>query len=284
MVEALNFVGANGNVLNLLHNDLFYLTDVAGLTTLNADVAASTTPSMDGDVVNMVQANARDITLTLRFKQGVSVEAAKREVLSTVKPKLKGRLRMVDEGRTTEIEGLITGVVMPRFSKAVVMQISMHCSSPYWQDVENVLVELARVGDLHYFPIPDGGLAFPVDGVAFGVYNTNMTETYTNEGDVECGMVITIIAVDNVVNPVIYKADGTYVGIDDTLVAGDQVVINTNKGQKSITKNGRSVFSKVRAGSTFFQLDVGDNEITIDSDDATENNMYFMLSFKRRFV
>lgn len=284
MVEALNFVGANGNVLNLLHNDLFYLTDVAGLTTLNADVAASTTPSMDGDVVNMVQANARDITLTLRFKQGVSVETAKREVLSTVKPKLKGWLRMVDEGRTTEIEGLITGVVMPRFSKAVVMQISMHCSSPYWQDVENVLVELARVNDMHYFPILEGGLAFPVEGVAFGVYNTNMTETYTNEGDVECGMVITIIAVDNVVNPVIYKADGTYVGIDDTLVAGDQVVINTNKGQKSITKNGQSVFSKVRAGSTFFQLDVGDNEITIDSDDATENNMYFMLSFKRRFV
>ena len=284
MIESLIFIGANGNVLDILHNELFYIADVAGLTSLTADVASSTTPSMDGDVVNMVQAQPREITLTLRFKQGVGVEQAKRTVLSTVKPKLGGTLRMTDENRTTEIAGVVTNIAMPRFSKAVLMQITLHCSSPYWQDVENVLVELARVADLHYFPIDEGGLAFPVEGVAFGVYNTNMTETYTNEGDVECGMIITIIAVDNVVNPVIYKADGTYVGIDDTLVAGDQVVINTNKGQKSITKNGESVFSKVRAGSTFFQLDVGDNEITIDSDDATENNMYFMLSFKRRFV
>lgn len=284
MIQSLHYIGANGGMLDLWQNELFHLVDVDGLTLVNTDVASSTTPSMDGDTVNLIQAQARVMVLTLRFKQGVSVEVAKRHVLSIVKPKLKGTLRMVDENRTTEINGVVTAIAMPRFTNAVMMQITLHCSSPFWQDVNNVLVELSRVKDMHAFPIPTSGLAFPVDGVPFGVYDVNMTQTYTNEGDADCGMVITIIAVDTVVNPVLYKSDGTFIGVDDTLVAGDQVVINTNKGQKSITKNGVSVFSKVREGSTFFQLDIGDNEITIDSDDGTENNMYFTLAFKRRYV
>lgn len=284
MIQSLHYIGANGSMLDLWQNELFHLVDVDGLTSVTADVASSTTPSMDGDTVNLIQAQPRGIVLTLMFKQGVSVEVAKRHVLSIVKPKLKGVLRMVDENRATEIVGVVSAIAMPRFTNSVTMQITMHCSSPFWQDVENVLVELARVRDLHRFPIPSGGLAFPVEGVPFGVYDVNMTQTYTNEGDVECGMVITIIAVDTVVNPILYRSDGTYIGVNDTLVAGDQVIIDTNKGQKSITKNGVSVFSKVREGSTFFQLEVGENQITIDSDDGTENNMYFTLAFKRRYV
>lgn len=284
MIQSLRFIGVNNGMIDLWQNELFHLVDVDGLTSVTADVASSTTPSMDGDIINMIQAQPRGIVLTLRFKQGVSVEMAKRYVLAVVKPKHKGTLRMVDEGRETEIVGVVTGVTMPRFTNAVMMQITMHCSAPFWEDVNDIIVKLSRIRDMHYFPVPEMGLAFPVEGVAFGVYDVNMTQTYTNEGDVECGMVITIIAVADVTNPTIYRSDGAFIGINDTLVAGDEIVIDTNKGRKSIKKNGVSIFSKVRAGSDFFQLEVGNNEITIDSEDGTENNMYFTLSFKRRFV
>ena len=285
MIQSFQFIGQNGNILDLLHNENFYLIGVDGLTSVNADVAASTTPSMDGDTVNSIVAQPRTLAITLRFKQGVSVEAAKRIILSTIKPKLRGRLRMVDTGRTTEIAGLVTVIDMPRFSDAVVMQFQMHCSNPYWQDAEYIAFEVSRVLDSHYFTTSDDDmLYFYEDGIVMGEYNTSMTQTYTNEGDVECGMLITIIALGDVVNPVIYRSDGVFVGVDDTLAAGDQVVINTNKGEKSIIKNGVSVFSKVREGSTFFQLEVGDNELTINSDGGTAGNMYFTLSFKRRFV
>ena len=72
--------------------------------------------------------------------------------------------------------------------------------------------------------------------------------------------------------------------MNDTLEAGDEVIINTNRGEKGITKNGVNILSKIRQGSTFFQLETGDNELTADSDGDTKGNMYFMLSFKRRFV
>lgn len=164
------------------------------------------------------------------------------------------------------------------------MQITLHCSAPYWQDVENVLLEISRIIDLHYFPQDQGGLAFPVGGVVMGEYDLNMSRTYTNDGDAECGMVITIIAVASVKNPTIYKPDGTFIGVNDTLVAGDEIVINTNRGEKGITKNGTNILSKIKPGSTFLQLETGDNVLTIGSDDETAGNMYFTLTFKRRFV
>lgn len=283
-VQSLQFVGQNGSAIELFYSEDFYIADIEGFSSLTADVASSTTPSVDGDTVNMIQVQPRDIILTLLFKHGVDVEQAKRRILRTVKPKLKGKLRMLHDERDVEIEGVVTSVTMPRFSNQVAMQITLHCSIPYWQDAQFVAVELSRAIDKHYFPQDMGGLAFPVEGIVMGEYNLNMTHTYTNEGDVDCGMVITIIALGNVTNPTIYKSDGTFIGVDDTMVSGDQIVINTNKGQKSIVKNGASIFSKVRAGSEFFSLDVGDNEITIDSDGGTEGNMYFTLSFKRRFV
>lgn len=283
-VESFEFIGANGSVLDLLNNELFYVSDIEGMTSASAGVSSSTSPNMDGVSVNAVQLDPRSIVLTLTFKQGVDIEAAKRTILRTVKPKLAGALRMKHTERDVQIDGLVTGVEMPRFTSAVAMQITLYCSEPCWHDAEFVAVEISRILDAHYFPIDEGGLAFPEDGVIIGEYDVNMTQTYTNEGDFECGMTITIIALGDVVNPKIYKSDGTFLGVNDTLVKGDQIVINTSRGEKSITKNGVNIFSKVAVGSTFFNLDVGDNQITIDSDGDTEINMYFVLSFKRRFV
>ena len=173
---------------------------------------------------------------------------------------------------------------MPRFDQEITMQVTLYCSNPYWQDVENVLLEISRILNMHYFPLDVGGLAFPVEGVVMGEYDTNMTRTYTNDGDAECGMIITIVALADVLNPAIYKPDGSYIGVNDSMVLGDEIIINTNRGEKSITKNGVNILSKIKPGSTFLQLDTGDNELTINSDGDTEGNVYFMLSFKRRFV
>lgn len=284
MDVSLHYVGANGNILDLFRNPYFELVHADGLTEIASDIASSTTPGMDGDKVNSVRAQPRSIVLDLRVKNSASVEEAKRYILQTVKPKQTGRLVLHREGRDMEIAGVAQAIAMPRFVQGVVMQITLHCSEPYWQDVENVLLEISRIIDLHYFPQDKGGLAFPVAGVVMGEYDLNMTRTYTNDGDAECGMVITIIAVAPVKNPTIYKPDGTFIGVNESMVAGDEIVINTNRGEKGITKNGANILNKIKPGSTFIQLETGDNVLTIGSDDETAGNMYFTLTFKRRFV
>ena len=283
METTLHYIGANGNDIDLFCNNYFHLTNVDGLTETSSDIASSTTPSMDGDKINNIRTQPRGIVLDLQVKHGADVEEAKRFVLRTIKPKQKGRLIMNQGGREVEITGVVESVSMPRFGLGVVMQVSLYCSAPYWQDVENVLVEISRIISLHYFPIDENGLAFPEEGIPFGEYDMNMTRSYTNDGDADCGMVISIIAVGDVTNPVIYKADGTFIGVNDTLSAGDELIINTNRGAKGITKNGVNVLNKIMPGSTFIQLDTGDNDLTINSTSG-KNNMYFAITFKRRFV
>lgn len=284
MDVTLIYIGANGSQIDLFRNPYFDLTNVDGMTGVASSISASTTPSMDGDKVNNIQAQPRGIVLDMRIKDHVSVEDAKRYVLNAIKPKQRGQLVFNHGGRNLNIYGVVESISMPRFAQEVTIQVALYCSNPYWQDVENVLLEISRVLGMHYFPLDVGGLAFPVDGIVMGEYDLNMTRTYTNDGDAECGMVISIVALANVLNPVIYKPDGSFIGVNDSMVMGDEIIINTNRGEKSIKKNGVNILSKIKPGSTFLQLDTGDNQLTIDSDGDTEGNVYFMLSFKRRFV
>ena len=284
MDTTLHYIGANGNMLDLFDNPYADLVDAEGITENASDIATSTTPSMDGDKINNIVTQPRGIVLSMQIKDDVSVEDAKRYILRSIKPKQKGRLVLHQSGRDIQIAGVVESISMPRFGQDIIMQISLYCNDPYWHDVENVLLEISRVLNMHYFPVDVGGLAFPAEGIPFGEYDLNMTRTYTNDGDAECGMIITIIALANVVNPTIYKTDGSFIGVNDNMVVGDEIIINTNRGEKSITKNGTNILSKIKPGSSFLQLDTGDNELTIDSDGDTEGNVYFMLAFKRRFV
>ena len=284
MDTTLHYIGANGNMLDLFDNPYADLVDAEGITENASDIATSTTPSMDGDKINNIVTQPRGIVLSMQIKDDVSVEDAKRYILRSIKPKQKGRLVLHQSGRDIQIAGVVESISMPRFGPGIIMQVSLYCNDPYWNDVENVLLEISRVLNMHYFPIDEGGLAFPAEGIPFGEYDLNMTRTYTNDGDAECGMIITIIALADVVNPTIYKADGSFIGVNDSMVVGDEIIINTNRGEKSITKNGTNILSKIKPGSSFLQLDTGDNELTIDSDGDTEGNVYFMLAFKRRFV
>ena len=284
MGAKLEFIGANGNIINLFDNPYYGITNIDGFTVADVEVASSTTASIDGDVINNLRVTPRTVVLDLKVKNNVNVETAKRWLLQTVKPKLPGRIRMTQDGRETELSGIVENIEMPRFTNGVICQVSLHCSVPYWQDVNYVLVEISRLIDLHYFPKDQGGLAFPSGGIPLGSYNLNNTQTYYNDGDAETGMLITIIALSDVVNPIIYDVTGAYIGVIDTMAEGDVIEINTNRGEKYVRKNGENIFSKIRSGSSFLQLAIGDNQLTVNADSGTQNNMYFMITFKRRFV
>ena len=284
METHLHYIGANGNTIDMLHNGYFQTIHADGLTRLSANIASSTTPNVDGDRINNVWAQPRGIVLDLRIRGNVDVEEAKRYVLQTIKPTQTGRLVLTQGDRVLEIEGCVESINMPRFGRGVTMQVSLHCSEPYWHDLENVLLEISRTIAMHYFPDAEGGLYIPAGGIVISAYDTNMTRTYTNDGDAACGMVISIVALGAVQNPVIYMADGTYIGVNDSMIAGDEIIINTNAGQKGITKNGVNILNRIRPGSKFFQLETGDNVLTIGSDGNTAGNVYFTLSFRRRFV
>lgn len=279
----LEYVDARGTVLPLTGNPLFKLTNADGLTGAAAEISSSTVPGMDGDIVNSVRAAPRSIVLDLSIEQGV--EAAKRAILRVVKVKQSCTLRMEQDGRSMVIGGVVEQVDMPRFSALSVMQVTIHCASPWWEDAVETSQEISEVLALHYFTSePDDMLFFTDEGAPFGEYDTNRTKAFDNDGDAEVGLEIRIVALGPVTNPAIYNSRAQFIGVNLAMDAGDEVVITTGKGNKTVSLNGENRISAVMPGSTWLQMPTGEEELTIDSDDGTEGNMYFTVSYRRRYA
>lgn len=281
----LELISPKGDILKLIGNESFVLTEASGITQTSASISSTTVASQDGDFVNNVQGQPRPIELYIRPFPELDVETVKRYILRYVKPKLTHKLRMTHNGRVTVIEGVVEAIDMPRFSQEVIMQISLYCAQPYWEDADYIVQTISELINLHYFPIEMNGLAFPEEGVVMGEYDVNRTKIFVNDGDVAVGMEISIIALDNVINPVLYNSNGEYMGLNYTLFANDIVTINTTKGHKEVMLNGRiNLLDKIKPNSTWLQFEVGENEFTIDSDDGTEGNVYFELKYKQHYV
>lgn len=284
MITSFDFVSAKGAAMPLLGNQYFTLTGIDGFTLVQSDIASVIVPFVDGDTVTNIQAQPRPVTIYLRLKETAGIETAKRYVLQYVKPKLTGTLQLQQDGRSIELVGLVEAIELPRFEQGCTMAITLHCSQPYWRDIDFVVAEISEIINLHYFPVPEGGLAFPTDGVPFGAYDEDLTQELENNGDVETGMVITIVALGEVVNPRIYNTyTGEFVGVTDTLAGNDFVTISTIKGQKTITKNGENIIDKIMSGSTFLQLATGTNEFNIQADSGIDS-VYFTLTYKQLYV
>ena len=290
----LDFVSKSGQALHLVKNAWFDLTNVDGMTTGNTSISSIVIGGVDGDTINNIQAQPRGIVLDLRIKDHVNVEDAKRYILSFVKLKQTCSLVWTQNGRTVKIDGVVEAVDLPRWTKkgSVAMQITLHCPRAFWEDVNYILSEISASKNLHYFTATPGDmLYFPADGIALGEYDTSRTRTFVNTGDVAVGMQIEIMAFATATNPVIYDQNGNFFGVgygtDDkqvVLSAGDKIVINTQAGQKGVTLNGTNIIDKIKPRSTWLLLQAGENEFSINSDDADVDNMAFTLIYKQRYV
>lgn len=283
MFTQLIYTAADGKTLDLFHNNYFDLINADGLTVVNTTIATTTTPQIDGDTQQNVQANPRAITLDMKIKSGLDVERAKRGILDVIKIKKRANLLyrqgIGGEMREIEINGTVESISMPRFNNDVTMQVSIYCNDSFWQDINDVVVEINRVIGAHHFEV-----YFPTNApIPLGVIDRQMQQTYINDGDTDTGVIITIVATGAVTNPKIYDQNGAFIGVTDSMQVGDKIVINTYKGQKTITKNGVSIFNKIMDGSTFIRMETGTNVFSIDAD-AGAQYMYFYVSFKRRFV
>lgn len=277
----LNFISAWGDVLPLVGNPLFTITNIDGLTNVSTNISSTTTIGVDGDNVNNIQALPRDIIIDLTINQGINVDDAITYVKKYVKAKTTGVLRWKQNNKEKLIEGIVGDIDAPRFKKKVVIQISLHCSKTYWEDVNEFITQITQFLDLHKFPI-----AFPEAGVPFGRYNNDtLTQTFTNDGDVAIGAVFEIITLtEDLIHPVIYDKDRNYFGVNVTVSKGDTLVINTIKGQKSVTMNGQNLISKMDKGSKWLELALGSNEFSLQFDYGDETSAYMRIRYKQKYV
>lgn len=123
-----------------------------------------------------------------------------------------------------------------------------------------VLVETAKK-----FKFP---LVIPPEKFVFGEVSKIHTTTIENNGDVPVGCKITIGAVGGTIeNPRIYNVKtGEFIEVENvTLYDGDYITIITKKGEENITKHvsgdseEQSLLANLKTGSSFFQIEKGNN-------------------------
>lgn len=269
-----------GAELKLLGNPLFDLAHIEGLTKYAGNISSSTSASSDGDTVTNVQAQPRDIVIDLTIKDGVNVQSALDVIKAIVKPKKK--ITLIWNDRT--IQGIASDMDAPRFGGKVTLQFSLYCSNPWWQNVQNIITEIAESIPLAHFAMaflidPAGN----VEGKPLGEIDLNRTKAFNNDGDVAVGMDITFVAVGEVVNPSLRRNNGDFIGCNVTLHEGDEIKISTHKGRKTITLNGENAMSKIMRGSSFMQLDTGEQEFTLAADSGA-SFCYFTISYSKMYV
>ena len=201
----------NGQTLDLLNNDRYFiLSNAEGLHGLETDFATAESPYLDGTIVEHVKALPRGISLT--FKLVPNIKEAIDFFTNIVKTKQYVTLTETEGDKTITIKGIATIPPYTRMSAMCEIVLDIYCNQPYWEDVQNIITDIALVIPKLYFPYDTGQYFTPVNGTrggrVFSVVDTSLEKTFTNDGDVAVGMNIRIIALGEVSNPTIYCSSG----------------------------------------------------------------------------
>ena len=288
----LTITNKNNQVLDLLNNkDRFILFKVAALHGIETDISESESPYTDGSTIEQVKALPRGIELSFKLK--APVKESINFITNIIKSKQVVTLREEDGNKDIVIKGIVTIPPYTRMLQSCELTLSIYCGQPYWEDINYMAEVISEKIDLLYFPVE--GQYFTTDGRPFGLIDTSLEKTFTNDGDVSVGMLLTLTALGTVTNPRISCSSGDqngwYMKLNLTLQTYDEVKINTVKGNKYITINGETTYNGEPIlnflefkGQDWLQLEQGSNTFNVSTEDgATNSNVHFNINYKGRY-
>lgn len=167
-------------------------------------------------------------------------------------------------------------------------QIVGTAPNPLFADVSERQVTFATTAPVFHFPLIIAEDSID-KGVIFGRRTEGLIINVLNRGSVSVGMKIVFKAKGAVVNPKLINVNTQEeLVIAKSLVAGEEVVVNTNIGEKSV--KGRvsgasyvNYYMHKRIDSSWLQLEVGSNLFRYDADSGVDNLDIFVY-FTNKFL
>ncbi len=264
---------SDGDILTLTGQEhKWKLTSITGLNPPQAQVNTATVAGMDGALFNSSRLNTRNIVITL-YLVG-DIEANRQEIYFYARTKEKCTFYFSNENRNVYIDGYVDNVECLLFSNSEFVQISVICPYPYFQALQEIVNDLSKLQGAFTFPF-----SINYDApISFGFYDPGYVAEVMNMSDSESGMMIRIAFFDSVSSIDIVNTDNNEsIGLTGSFVDGDIIMIDTNKGHKSITliRDGheQNFFSHIVKGSTFLQLKQGYNHFTFNVDELANDTM-----------
>lgn len=267
----------------------FLIKSITGLGPAKANVNTTEVSTNDGALFNSARLSQRNIVLDMVFINtvyGESIEDLRQKSYKYFPPKKSVELTIETDNRYVKTTGYVESNEPNIFSSQEGTQISIICPDPYFysagEDGNNV-TNFYSIDPMFEFPFSNESLDEPL--LVFGEIQIKTEGVITYHGDSEIGVMIYIHAIGPATNINIYNTETREVMRINTekissltgkgIVASDDIVINTAKGEKSITliREGVSynILNCLDKNTDWFTLAKGDNIFAFTADSGVTN-------------
>ena len=252
----------------------FVVTSVTGLGSGKANINMTEVATNDGGLFNSSRLPSRNIVISLKYLWHDSIEDVRQLSYKYFPIKKKLTLLIETDNRQAEIDGYTETNESTIFSKDEGSDISIVCPNPFFysagKDGINTTI-FYGVEPLFEFPFSNESLYECL--LEMGRIQNQTEKTIVYSGDAEIGVTIAIHAIGEARNITIYNTGTREIMRIDTdklkaftgsgIIPGDEIIICTVKGQKSITllRNGKTtnILNCLDKNADWFQLAKGDN-------------------------
>lgn len=256
----------------------FIIENIEGLGPAKANINFTTLATMDGAIDNSARLTERNIVLSLIFLEHPTIEDTR--LLSYQYFPIKRNITFLIETdrRICETVGRIESNTPTIFSKSAFdregCQISIMCPDPYFYSAgTNKISQTVFYGVESEFEFPFSNESLTEDLIEFGTIRNQTEASVFYDGDAEVGIIIRIHALGPAEGLTIYNLTKRQILAvnDEKLIAltgagiqaGDEITINTNRGNKSITLTRAGVITNILntldKPISWFQISKGDN-------------------------
>lgn len=267
----------------------FLIKSITGLGPAKANVNTTEVSTNDGSLFNSARLSQRNIVLDMVFINtvyGESIEDLRQKSYKYFPLKKSVELTIETDNRYAKTTGYVESNEPNIFSSQEGTQISIICPDPYFysagEDGNNV-TNFYSIDPMFEFPFSNESLDEPL--LVFGEIQIKTEGVITYHGDSEIGVMIYIHAIGPATNINIYNTETREVMRINTekissltgkgIVASDDIVINTAKGEKSITliREGVSynILNCLDKNTDWFMLAKGDNIFAFTADSGVTN-------------
>lgn len=267
----------------------FLIKSITGLGPAKANVNTTEVSTNDGSLFNSARLSQRNIVLDMVFINtvyGESIEDLRQKSYKYFPLKKSVELTIETDNRYVKTTGYVESNEPNIFSSQEGTQISIICPDPYFysagEDGNNV-TNFYSIDSMFEFPFSNESLDEPL--LVFGEIQIKTEGVITYHGDSEIGVMIYIHAIGPATNINIYNTETREVMRINTekissltgkgIVASDDIVINTAKGEKSITliREGVSynILNCLDKNTDWFTLAKGDNIFAFTADSGITN-------------
>lgn len=267
---------------------------VEGLGPAKANINVTDISTSDGGIFNSSRLDKRNIVMNLGFLQSSteSIEDIRQKTYMYFPIKKKVHLTIVTDNHTLETDGYIESNEPDIFSKNEGCSISIICPVPFFYSKNDNTTSFSGVEPLFHFPFANDSLTDPL--LEMGVIQNKSEQIIVYDGNSEIGMTIHIHATGEATNitilnvltgdKMIINTDRlkTIMGTETAIIEGDTIVINTVRGDKSITllRDGvtTNILNCLDRGSKWFTLTKGDNIFSYDAETGATNLQFYIVN------